>query len=67
MLKNIRSIDYHCKTFNHTALGFMTHQNSEIEWSVTAVVDHTKMFTETDDGHHFRNIEGYTLNVTTET
>lgn len=65
MLKNIRRIDYQRKTFNYTALGLSSYQKTDELWSVIAEIDKTKVYKEKDDGRHFKNIECYTLNLTT--
>lgn len=65
MLRQIRSIDYQRKTVNHSTLG-ATYRKFEQEWCVSAAVDRTKMYKEMDDGQYFKNIECYTLNVTTK-
>lgn len=66
MLKNVKSVEYQRKTFNYTALGFSTYQKSEKEWRVEAKVDVQNVYKEKEDNEkHFKNIECYTLKVTT--
>ena len=63
MLKNVKSIDFQLKK---STLVSRNNQNLELRWRVSSRIDPVQVYYEYDDGEQFRQIESYTMNVTTK-
>ena len=62
MLKFVKCIDFQLK---RSTLG-RKNQSLELRWRVSSFIDPAQVYKENDDGEQFRQIESYTMKVTTE-